>query len=59
MHGAIVARFWRAARREPGLDFAESLVSSVERIMADLLFIGITIGFFAVAWAYALACDRL
>jgi hypothetical protein len=27
--------------------------------MADLIFIGVTIVFFAVAWAYALGCDRL
>jgi hypothetical protein len=27
--------------------------------MADLTFIGVTIVFFAVAWAYALGCDRL
>jgi hypothetical protein len=30
-----------------------------EEAMADLVFIGVTIVFFAVAWAYALGCDRL
>jgi hypothetical protein len=27
--------------------------------MIDLLFCAITIGFFALAWAYTRACDRL
>jgi len=27
--------------------------------MADVIFIGVTVLFFAVAWAYALGCDRL
>lgn len=27
--------------------------------MSDLVFVGVTILFFAVAWAYTLGCDRL
>jgi hypothetical protein len=27
--------------------------------MADLVFIVVTLAFFAVAWAYTLGCDRL
>jgi hypothetical protein len=27
--------------------------------MSDLLLVGLTVGFFALAWAYARACDRL
>jgi hypothetical protein len=29
------------------------------RNMVDLMFIALTIAFFAVAWVYALGCDRL
>jgi hypothetical protein len=36
------------------------LTSSCEETqMADLIFIAATVGFFAVAWLYALGCDRL
>jgi hypothetical protein len=31
----------------------------VEERMADLAYILATLAFFAVAWAYALACDRV
>jgi hypothetical protein len=27
--------------------------------MIDLIFVGVTIAFFAIAWAYTLGCDRL
>jgi len=27
--------------------------------MSDLIFIAISVGFFALAWAYTLGCDRL
>jgi hypothetical protein len=27
--------------------------------MADLVYVAVTLAFFAVAWAYARACDRL
>jgi hypothetical protein len=30
-----------------------------ERKMMDLIFSGVTVVFFAVAWAYAIGCDRL
>ena len=30
-----------------------------ERTMWDFVFVGVTIVFFAIAWAYTLGCDRL
>lgn len=32
---------------------------SREGMMSDVVFVGVTIVFFAVAWAYTLGCDRL
>jgi hypothetical protein len=27
--------------------------------MSDVILVSVTVGFFVLAWAYALACDRL
>jgi hypothetical protein len=38
---------------------ARSMLKSHHKTMTDLIFVSITIGFFAVAWLYARACERL
>ena len=30
-----------------------------EATMLDLLFVGVTVGFFGLAWAYVRGCDRV
>ncbi len=47
-----------------GLSFADSALDSQLRYgkecaMGDVVFLGVTVVFFAVAWAYTLGCDRL
>jgi hypothetical protein len=61
---------WRADRRPAGLalrmlrdddrdDRKDTVAPLPEDLMIDLVFLTVTIAFFATAWAYANACQHL
>jgi hypothetical protein len=38
---------------------ARSMLKVHHKAMTDLIFVSVTIGFFALAWLYVRACERL
>jgi len=56
---ALVQRYPRRLRAFPGLATGTNHAGSGLQTMNDLIFIGITVAFFAGAWLYTRACERL